>query len=160
MKNGVNWGNGFSIADTDTKHGPLKCLIFQINEENFTFVTFKTNDSIKWKLVYSIISFLRWDFTFQVTRAIKLPISAGDWHFLVARFSKNQVYLYKLKTASRVLSRIYRLGEKSRVAQCHELLSGVRGHTPPEIFWNEYALRCNLVHFETQFCRVRMIFPI
>ena len=38
--------------------------------------------------------FLRWDFTFQVTRAIKLPISAGDWHFSEARFSKNQVYIY------------------------------------------------------------------
>ena len=30
---------------------------FQINEENFTFVSFKTDDSIKWKLMYSIISF-------------------------------------------------------------------------------------------------------
>ena len=26
---------------------------------------------------------------------------------------------------------------------------GVRGHTPLEIFSHEYALRCNLVHFET-----------
>ena len=57
MKNGVNWGNGFAIGDTDTKNCPSKCLIFQINEENFTFVTFKTDDSIKWKLMYSIISF-------------------------------------------------------------------------------------------------------
>ena len=50
MKNGVNWGNGFAIDD------PLKWLIFQINEDNFTFVTFKTDDPIKWKLMYSIIS--------------------------------------------------------------------------------------------------------
>ena len=59
MKNWVNWGNAFAIGDTDTKNCPLKCLslIFQINEENFTFVTFKTDDSIKWKLMYSIISF-------------------------------------------------------------------------------------------------------
>ena len=56
MKNGVNWGNGFAISDTDAKNCPLKCLIFQINE-NFTFVTFKTDDPIKWKLMYSIISF-------------------------------------------------------------------------------------------------------
>ena len=42
--------------------------------------------------------FLRWDFTFQVTRAIKLTISVRDWHFLVARFSKNQViYISKLE---------------------------------------------------------------
>ena len=41
----------------NTKNCFLKCLIFQINEENFTFVTFKTDDSIKWKLMYSIISF-------------------------------------------------------------------------------------------------------
>ena len=34
----------------------------------------------------------------------------------------------------RVLSRIYRLGEKSRVAEGHELPRGVRGHAPPEIF--------------------------
>ena len=24
MKNGVNWGNGFAIGDTDTKNCPLK----------------------------------------------------------------------------------------------------------------------------------------
>ena len=50
----------------------------------------------------------------------------------------------------RVLSWIYRLGEKSRVAEGHELPSGIRGHASPEIVWNEYALRCNLVHFKTQ----------
>ena len=38
--------------------------------------------------------FLRWDFTFQVTRAIKLPISARDRHVLVARFSKKTVCYY------------------------------------------------------------------
>ena len=57
MKNGVNWGNGFAIGDTDTKNCPLKCLIFQTNEESFTFVTFKTDISIKWKLMYSRVSF-------------------------------------------------------------------------------------------------------
>ena len=51
----------------------------------------------------------------------------------------------------RVLARIYRLGEKSRVAEGHELPRGVRGRAPPELFLNEYALQCNLVHFETQF---------
>ena len=52
----------------------------------------------------------------------------------------------------RVLSRSYRLGEKSRVAEAHKHLCGIRRHAPaPEIFWNKYALRCNLVHFETQF---------
>ena len=49
-------------------------------------------------------------------------------------------------------SRIYRLGEKSRVVEGDKLPSvGGPGKCPPEIFWNEYALRCNLVHFETQF---------
>ena len=57
MKYGVNWVIGFAIGDTDTKNCPLKCFIFQISEENFTFDTFKTDDSIKWKLMYSIISF-------------------------------------------------------------------------------------------------------
>ena len=57
MKNGVNCGNDFAIGDTDTKTCPSKCLIFQINEENFTFVTFKTDYPIKWNLMYSIISF-------------------------------------------------------------------------------------------------------
>ena len=64
-------------------------------------------------------------------------------------------YLYQLVSILlinySVLSRIYRLGEKSRVAEGHELPRGARGHAPPEMFWNEYALRCNLVHFETQF---------
>ena len=36
---------------------PLKCLIFQTNEESFTFVTFKTDVSAEWKLMYSRISF-------------------------------------------------------------------------------------------------------
>ena len=56
MKNGVNWGNRFAIDDANTKNCPLKFLIFQTNEESFTFVTFKADDSIKWKLMYSIIS--------------------------------------------------------------------------------------------------------
>ena len=46
MKNGVNFGNGFAIGDTDTKTCPLKCLVFQINEENFTSVIFKKDDPI------------------------------------------------------------------------------------------------------------------
>ena len=56
MKNGVNCGNGFAIGDANTKNCPLKCLIFQTNEESFTFVTLKTDDSIKWKPMYSRIS--------------------------------------------------------------------------------------------------------
>ena len=35
----------------------------------------------------------------------------------------------------------------SRVAEGHELPRWVREHARPEIFVNEYALRCNLVHF-------------
>ena len=57
MKNGVNWGNGFAIGDANTKNFPLQRLRFQINEENFTFVTLKTDVSIKGKLLYSKISF-------------------------------------------------------------------------------------------------------
>ena len=57
MKNGGNWGNGFAIGDANTKNCPLKCLIFETNEKSFTFVTFKMDDSIKWKLMYSRISF-------------------------------------------------------------------------------------------------------
>ena len=57
MKNGVNWGNGFAIGDANTKNCPSKCLRFQINEETFTFVTLKTDVSIKWNLVCSRISF-------------------------------------------------------------------------------------------------------
>ena len=35
------------------------------------------------------------------------------------------------------------------MAEGDELPWGVRGHIPPHILRNEYALRCNLVHFET-----------
>ena len=63
--------------------------------------------------------------------------------------------LYNSHRHTRVLSRIYCLGEKSRVAEGHEPPRGGRGGSggmlPPEIFGNEYALRCNVVHFETQF---------
>ena len=60
--------------------------------------------------------------------------------------------------ACRVLSRIYCLGEN--VPKGHELPRGSGDMPPPpEIFWNEYALRCNLVHIETQFCdNVTMVF--
>ena len=51
----------------------------------------------------------------------------------------------------RVLSRIYRLGKKFRVAEGNSLPRRVRGQAPSETFWNDYALRCHLVHFETQF---------
>ena len=38
------------------------------------------------------------------------------------------------------------------MAEGHGLSSsGIRGHAPPELFLNEYALRCNLVHFATHF---------
>ena len=56
--------------------------------------------------------------------------------------------------AVKVLSRIFHLGEKSRVGEGHELPGGP-GHAPPGNFVeNEYALRCNLVHFETQSCHI------
>ena len=58
------------------------------------------------------------------------------------------------KPRGRVLSRTNRLGETSRVAKGHKLLMGGLVACPPppaSMFWNEYALRCNLVHFETQF---------
>ena len=38
------------------------------------------------------------------------------------------------KGKDRVLSRIYRLGEKSRVAEGHKLTRGIRGHAPPGNF--------------------------
>ena len=41
--------------------------------------------------------FLRWDFTFPVIRGIKWPISAGDWHVLVAGFSKKSGIYKKQK---------------------------------------------------------------
>ena len=40
--------------------------------------------------------FLRWDLTFPVKRAIKLPISARHWHVLVARFAKKQAYYFTI----------------------------------------------------------------
>ena len=68
------------------------------------------------------------------------------------RYKESLLYLsiktYVSVDVSRVLSRIYRLGEKSRVADGHKLPGG-GGHAPPEIFGNEYVLRCNRVHFET-----------
>ena len=54
-------------------------------------------------------------------------------------------------TSDRVLCKIYRLGEKFRVSEWQEFpLGGGGGTFPPEMFWNEFALKCNLVHFETQ----------
>ena len=44
--------------------------------------------------------FLRCDLTFPVRMVIKLPISVRDRHLLLARFSKNQVYLQNLSAMS------------------------------------------------------------
>ncbi len=55
-------------------------------------------------------------------------------------------------TRIRVLSRIFRLGEKLRVAKGHELLGGSGCMPPPpENFLNRYVLRFNLVYFECIF---------
>ena len=57
------------------------------------------------------------------------------------------------RSVFRVLSRIYSLGEKLQVAEGDKLPRGgpeACPPTPPKIFLNEYTLRCNLVHFETQ----------
>ena len=42
-----NWGNGLAIGEANTKIGLIKCLIFQTDQESFTFVTFKTDVSFK-----------------------------------------------------------------------------------------------------------------
>ena len=65
----------------------------------------------------------------------------------IAFHEKKKIYIY---IAHRVLSRIYCLGEKSWVTKGHKLPRG-SGACPPGNFLIEYALRCNLVHFETQF---------
>ena len=57
--------------------------------------------------------------------------------------------VYRKVETVRVLSRIYRLGEKFRAVKGNKLPRGGLEQAPPEIFWNEYALRCNLVHFES-----------
>ena len=103
------------------------------------------------------------DNTFEGGPLWTVPLVCPKWPFpfdiivfpATAHLYPAYKYLPKHTVAwvCRVLSRIYRLGEKSRVAEGHELPRGVRVHAPPEIFWNEYALRCNLVHFETQFLR-------
>ena len=53
---------------------------------------------------------------------------------------------------------IYRLEEKFWVAEGQEFprMGGGGGPEafPPEMFWNEFALRCNLVHFETEFWEI------
>ena len=57
----------------------------------------------------------------------------------------------KWKSIHRVLCRIYRSGERS--PECPRATSFLRGQwtrSPPEIFSDE-NVRCNLVHFETQF---------
>ena len=52
--------------------------------------------------------------------------------FLFTGRSYKQIVTYSRPI--RILSRIYRLGETSRVAEGHKLPRGVRGHAPPEIF--------------------------
>ena len=87
MKNGVNWGNGFAIGDTDAKNCPLKMPYFP-DQWELHFCYLQDRRSYQMEAYVFNNFFLRWDFTFQVTRAIKSTISARDWHILVARFFK------------------------------------------------------------------------
>ena len=50
----------------------------------------------------------------------------------------------------RVLSKFIVWKRSPDWSKATNVLGGIRGHSLPEIFWNEYALRCNLVHFETR----------
>ena len=59
---------------------------------------------------------------------------------------EHKLYLFtRWFTTVRVLSRNFFVGEKLRVAEGWSFQEGGGD------FWNEYAPRCNLVHFETQF---------
>ena len=49
-----------------------------------------------------------------------------------------------MQPRGRVLSRIYCLEKKCRVAKGHDVPGGVWGYAPPEIFSNEYGLRYNM----------------
>ena len=40
-------------------------------------------------------------------------------------------------------------GRRREWPKAMSFLGGVEGHAPLEIFWNEYVLRCSLVHSET-----------
>ena len=58
----------------------------------------------------------------------------------------------KWRSMHRVLSRIFRLGERSPgCPKATSFLGGQRARSPPEIFSDENVLRCNMVHFETPF---------
>ena len=85
-------------------------------------------------------------FSVLISTTVKPPLTGYNSHY----------FWQTVHTLTpRVLSRIHCLAaEKSRVAKGNELPRGACGHAPPETFWNEYALRCNLVHFETQFCEM------
>ena len=58
-------------------------------------------------------------------------------------------------TRIRVQSRIYRLREKSRVAECHELLGGCRKFF--EMNMRRDAVGCIQCIFETRLCRQRIL---
>ena len=94
-----------------------------------------------------------WPYSFHRQMILKCYLVKQIYTVIVVQGMVSWYYCWSRKGV-KVLSWIYRLGENSRVAEGHELPSGIRGHASPEIFWNEYALRCNLVHFETQFWEV------
>ena len=53
-------------------------------------------------------------------------------------FQKSGKYCFFLLT--RVLARIYRLGEKSLMAEGHQLPRGVQGHAPPPPPWKFFEM--------------------
>ena len=124
------------------------------------------------------LKFLQPSLLLSLSRSLMSPMStffsSSDFLLHKRNFSMLEMWFRTQQRVSHQFlkerkSRIYRLGEKSRVVKGDEPPRG-SGAMPHEIFWNEYALICNLLHFEKQFwemvqCvhwphRVWMIFPI
>lgn len=85
MKNRVNWGNGFSIGDVDTRKVSLKSYIPRLMRKASLLIPLRQT-SISNGSWYIQEFVLEVRFSFLLKRGSQLPITARDRHLLLARF--------------------------------------------------------------------------
>ena len=81
----------------------------------------------------------------------------GEWSFLRQRAPKEWLLATKVNwnvTLTGFYLGFTVWGRSPDWPKAKSFLGGCGGMSPPEMFWNEYTLRCNLVHFKAQLWEV------
>ena len=149
---------------TITKHGPFKLLIpYKIGIDVFSYLIFPLgimqHSFQAFNHTLKLVVFRRWAFDLipkflGKKREEKFRLNVDN------RVPPSSLLYFILLFVSPSLSftgfylGFIVWGRSPEWPKATSFLGWSRGMPPPQNFWNEYVLRCNLVHFETQFWEV------